>query len=317
MSVANRNERMARAENVLEDPAACTIAADDLEAIFLPGRGMLCASLRHRGDQVLGRVKDLGSLHALGQAAGMPLLHPWANRLAGHRYRAAGREVELDPRSPLLRHDDHGLPIHGVPWPLLTWELTEVRPSALSARLEWTGDERLAVFPFRHRLELAVTLGAEGLTVATVLTAGSDGPVPVSFGFHPYFELPGLPRPEWRLELPAMRKLTLDRWDIPTGGEEPFGGFDGVLGDLGFDDGFVLPEPPCSFSLTGAGRRITVDFLSGYPYAQVFAPRGKEYVALEPMTAPTNALTTGRGLQIVSPGGRFETVFRVRVEPRP
>jgi aldose 1-epimerase len=57
-----------------------------------------------------------------------------------------------------------------------------------------------------------------------------------------------------------------------------------------------------------------VEFLAGYPYAQVFAPSEQEFVAIEPMTAPTNALTTGRGLRVVAPGERFEAAFRVRVE---
>jgi aldose 1-epimerase len=114
-----------------------------------------------------------------------------------------------------------------------------------------------------------------------------------------------------------MRRLALDRRQIPTGKEEPFGGMDAELGALDFDDGFALPEGTLSFSLAGAGRRITVEFLEGYRYAQVFAPKGKEYVALEPMTAPTNALMSGNGLQLVKPGGRFRAAFRVRVEPLP
>jgi galactose mutarotase-like enzyme len=50
------------------------------------------------------------------------------------------------------------------------------------------------------------------------------------------------------------------------------------------------------------------------PYAQIFAPNTQEFVAIEPMTAPTSALTSGRGLRVVTPGGRFEAAFRVRVE---
>ena len=48
-----------------------------------------------------------------------------------------------------------------------------------------------------------------------------------------------------------------------------------------------------SLSIAGGGRRISVEFLAGYRYAQVFAPKGKDFVALEPMTAPTNALVSG------------------------
>ncbi|MFZ0827787.1 MAG: aldose 1-epimerase [Verrucomicrobiia bacterium] len=301
----------------LNDPTACTLVAGELEAVFLPGHGMLGASLRHRGVEILRRIEDLETAAAKGSTAGIPLLHPWANRLAVPRYRAAGHEVTLDTASPLLHLDAHGLPMHGVGWPLLAWEVIEAKPDRVAARFDWARSDLLAVFPFRHRLDMTVTLRPDGLTVETALVAGMDGPVPVSFGFHPYFGIPGLPRAEWRLRLPAMRKLLLDPHGIPTGEEEPFGGINALLAEDDFDDGFAVLGGSPSFSLAGAGRRITVEFLKGYRYAQVYAPLEKDYVALEPMTAPTSALTTGRGLQLVKPGGEFRAAFRVRVDAPP
>lgn len=44
--------------------------------------------------------------------------------------------------------------MHGVRWSMLAWELTEARQDRLAARLEWSFRDLLAVFPFRHRLEL-------------------------------------------------------------------------------------------------------------------------------------------------------------------
>jgi len=300
---------------LLNDPSVRTIVANDLEAVFLPTRGMLGVSLRHRGTEILRRVQDLEASAAKGSTAGIPLLHPWANRLEGLGYRAAGRAVKLDPSSPLLHLDEHKLPMHGVPWSQLVWELTDATGTALAARLEWNRSDLLAVFPFRHRLEMTATLRPDGLTLETTLVAHPDGQVPVSFGFHPYFGLPNLPRAQWRLALPPMRRLVLDRRGVPTGDEEPFGGLDAQLGELDLDDGFVLLEERTSFSVAGAGRRISVELLAGYRYAQIFAPKDKDYVALEPMTAPTNALTRGFGLRLVEPGGQFRAAFRIGVDP--
>jgi aldose 1-epimerase len=274
---------------------------------------MLGASLRHRGEELLRRVEDLEAAAAKGSTAGIPLLHPWANRLAGSRYQAAGREVVLDLGSQLLHLDGNRLPMHGVGWPLLAWEVTEAKTDRIVARLDWNRTDLLAVFPFRHRLEMTVTLGPDSLTVETTLAADTDGPVPVSFGFHPYFGIPGLPRAQWQLTLPAMRRLVPDGRGIPTGEEEQFGALDSRLGETNFDDGFVVLEELPAFSLAGAGRRITVEFLAGYRYAQVFAPKDKDYVAIEPMTAATNALASGRGLKVLEPGGRFRAAFRVTV----
>jgi aldose 1-epimerase len=201
---------------------------------------MLAASLRHKGVQMLRRVGDLQTAAAKGSTAGIALLHPWANRLDGIRYRAAGREVQLDTSSPLLHLDAHGLPMHGVPWSRLAWEPLKSQRDRLSARLEWSGKDLLDIFPFPHRLELTARLCPEALTFETTLIAGADAAVPVSFGFHPYFGVPDLPRAKWQLELPAMRRLLLDERGIPSGAQEPWSRFDAEIGMRSFDDGFAL-----------------------------------------------------------------------------
>lgn len=306
---------MATASGMAQDPAARRLVSGGLEAIFLPGRGMLGASLRHRGVELLGRVEDLDAAAAKGSTAGIPLLYPWANRLAAPRFRAGGHEVVLDPASPLLHLDERGLPIHGVPWARLAWEVTAVAQDTLRARLDWTRDELLSVFPVRHRVEMGVGLRPEVLTVETTVTALGGEAVPVSFGFHPYLSLAGMPRARWRLGLPALRRMVLDGRGIPTGEEAACGPLDEELGDRAWDDGFaLLGTEGAGLAIAGAGRRITLELLAGYRYAQVFAPRDKDFIALEPMTAPTNALVRGSGLASAGVGAPFRASFRIRIE---
>src|SRR5205814_9563960 len=100
----------------------------------------------------------------------------------------------------------------------------------------------------------------------------------------------------------------------PTGDEERFDALDVPLGERSFDDGFALLEERTAFSIAGRGMRISVEPLVGYRYAQVFAPKSKDLVALEPMTAPTNALATGRGLRMVEPATEFRAAFRIGVD---
>ena len=292
--------------------STCRLASGELEAVFWPGAGMLGVSLRHSGVELLRRIDNLEIAEARGSTAGIPLLYPWANRLASLRYQAAGRDVTLDHSSSLLHFDDRGLAIHGVPWGRLAWEVVEAKADSLLAQLSWDRPDLLAVFPFPHRLQFSVILDSHSLTLQiTIVAAGS--PVPVSFGFHPYFGIPQLPRAQWRLQMPAMRRLLLDSDGIPTGAQESFGRFDSLLGGTSFDDGFALLEAQPAFSLAGAGRTITVSFLEGFPYAQVYAPQDKDFIALEPMTAPTNALISGQGLRVLAPGGRFRSAFRIGV----
>ena len=294
--------------------ADCRITSGDLQARFLSARGMLGASLTHRGDELLRRVDDLDAAARQGRTAGIPLLYPWANRIAVPRYQAAGKRVELDPESPLLHKDSQGLVIHGIPWPHLGWELLTHEEDRVVASLNWNRSEWLDVFPFRHRIEMAATLSAQALAIETTILA--DEPMPVSFGFHPYLGIPGLPRAQWRIELPAMHQLVLDERKIPAGAERAFESFEGPLADLDLDAGFALSANCERLALSGNGRRIAVELVENYPFLQIFAPREKEFISIEPMTAPANALVSGSDLRLLDAGSAFHAVFRIAVEAR-
>jgi aldose 1-epimerase len=289
------------------------LTSGDLQATFLPDAGMLGASLRFRAVELLRRVDDLAAARVKGSTAGIPFLYPWANRLSSLQYRAAGRQVSLDSSSPLLHFDDHKLPMHGVPWSLLQWNVISSHEDALTARLDWLTEDLLVIFPFPHHVEMAVRLRPLDLEIQTTVFADSASPVPISFGFHPYFGIPGIPRTEWKLNAPAMRKLALDAQGIPTGAVTPSAPLSTKLGNTGYDDGFALSSNQVIFSVDGNAYSIAIEFKNGFPFAQIFAPKDKDFIAIEPMTAPTNALASGTALRVIAPGEQFTASFRIEV----
>ncbi len=127
-----------------------------LEAEFVPDAGMLCRSLRHRGEELLAQNAGLAAYAARGKTMGIPLLYPWANRLAGFEYGVAGRTVTVPHDPQRIALDGNGLPIHGVIGGRLRWEPTHPRdPGArsLTARLSWSESQLpgpFEAFPFRH-----------------------------------------------------------------------------------------------------------------------------------------------------------------------
>ena len=64
--------------------------------------------------------------------------------------------------------------------------------------------------------------------------------------------------------------------------------------------------------IVDGSRRLGSGDLDGF-WTQVYAPADRDVVALEPMTAPTDALASGRGLTIAAAGERFRVSFRIRV----
>ena len=124
----------------MSDSRLATIALRDedaaLEATFVPGAGMLCCSLRHRGQELLAQNAGVAAYAERGKTMGIPLLYPWANRLAGFDYSVAGRQVQVPHDPDRIALDDNGLPIHGVIGGRLPWEIVAAarRRGALAAR---------------------------------------------------------------------------------------------------------------------------------------------------------------------------------------
>ena len=161
---------------------------------------MFCRSLRHAGEELLGGVAGYPDYP---WTSGIALLHPWANRLGEFRYDG----VTLDPDSPDLYVLD-GLPLHGLRSAVTGWEVVESSDTRLVAGRELD----LREFPFPHRVEVAAELSERALTLTTTVTA-HDRPVPIAFGYHPYFKL----EREWEIELPVAERIAVDERQIPTG----------------------------------------------------------------------------------------------------
>ncbi len=265
-----------------------------LTAAFAPGAGMIGTSLADDGVELLGQRRGLDAYVTDGKTMGIPLLYPWANRLSATTYDVDGTAVSLTVGTGGVRADEHGSPIHGVMAAYPGWTVTGQSENSLAAQVDYGADPRLlASFPFPHVLSQHVTLADRALIIETTVTPTTPTPVPLCFGYHPYLTIPGVPREEWTLTTPDMRRLSVDGQGIPTGATKRWTGTSAALGDATYDDGFDEVPAGAVFVLAGGGRRIEVVFEKGYPAAQLFAPPGEALVAIEPMAAPTDALVRG------------------------
>ena len=291
------------------EPAA-TLRAGDLSATFLPGLGMTGVSLRAGPREHLALPGGLDALRA-GATLGLPLLAPWANRLGAWHYRVADVSVDLDGLP--LRTDGQGLPIHGLLVGRPAWHVDRLAARGEVARLAASTTVDLPAFPFPHRLAVTAALRPSGLTVTTALTPTGRRRVPVAFGWHPYLRLPGSPRGRWHLTLPTRDHLALDPRGIPTGVEAPARAESAPIARRTLDDLYRLPARRRALSLTAEdGTSVTLQPGRGYAYAQVWVPPGRPFAALEPMTAPTNALITG-ATPLVAPGDTHTAEFTLAV----
>jgi aldose 1-epimerase len=281
----------------------------DLRAVFVPGIGMTGVSLRLRGKEYLALPGGLDALRA-GHTGGLPLLAPWANRLAGMRYKIGSRSVDLTGLG--VHTDANGLPIHGLLVGRPGWEVRELRHKRGTASVLATLDVDEPAFPFPHRIEVDARVHEDRLVVETTVVPTGKRAVPIAFGWHPYFRLPGSARHTWNLRLPRRDHLLLDAHGIPTGERVAEVAQVAPIARRTFDDLYALGSRRVLGLDAPDGTALEVRTEAAYSYAQVWVPPGKSFAALEPMTAPTDALRRG-AVEMVGPGDSHRARFTIVV----
>jgi aldose 1-epimerase len=193
------------------------------------------------------------------------------------------------------------------------WQVARLNQRSLVARFDFGArPDLLASFPFPHTLAVAVTVEAATLTMSTTLAPTTDRAVPVAFGYHPYLRLPGVRRHDVSLRLPSRRHLELDERMVPSGVARVEDAEDEPIGARTFDDHYELGDDR-RLAVRGGGRRVSLLLGDGYRFAQVFAPPAADFVCLEPLTAPINALVDG-GYRLVRPGASLTAEFALIVD---
>ena len=298
--------------------------AHHTEVTIVPSIGNNAYSMTVNGKAVLwSPYQQLAQFKEKPALLGVPLLAPWANRLDQGAFFANGKKFVLNPELGNLRYDQNHLPIHGLVSFTDRWTVLGVRADPNSAqatsRLEfWKYPDWMAQFPFAHSLEITHKLADGILEVHLSITNLSDQPMPVSVGFHPYYQITDAPRDQWRVHLAARSHYTLSDKLIPTGETKPIDLPDPVpLAGRQLDDVYGDLVAGAEFSVQGKSQKISIRYGPKYRVAVVYAPPGKEFICFEPMSGITNAFNLAhagvyKDLQTIAPGGQWEESFWIR-----
>jgi aldose 1-epimerase len=294
----------------------CLRSQDAFEATFAPQVGMACCSLRHEGAELLGERFGLAAYADCGITMGMSLMHPWADRLSSWSYTASGATVRL-PVSPLLHTDRWGLPVNGVLSSGDAWVLEDSGAAGewawLDAMLPFDNPRQLELFPFRHRLHLRAEMTGRSLCIFVELEATGSVPVPVCFGYRVYLRREQ-PRGDATIVLPARRRVVTDERLLPTGVTEPHEMSASTLGVDELHEVFVLGADR-SLTVASDARRVTVESLTGFPFAQVHTAAREPHMMLEALTAAPDALSRNT-FPVATPGRPYRAALRISTDDR-
>lgn len=292
-----------------------------------PSRGNVTFEMRVKGHDVLhfpvASIEDPRAGHF-----GIPFLGPWANRLDEPAFYANGRRYAFDMELGNVRGS---IPIHGF-LGASEWQVVEVRADAdaawVTSRLEFFRSPLwMKQFPFAHTIEITHRLQEGALEVRTRIQNLSLEPMPVSIGFHPYFQLTDSPRDDWTIAVGARTQWLLAENKIPTGETQAIERLfpdpqavalkdyrlDHVVGNLVRD-----AEGRAIMSVKGRSQRLDVSVGANYRAVVIYAPApDRSFICFEPMAAITNAMNAAhkglyKELQSIPGGGIWEESFWIR-----
>jgi aldose 1-epimerase len=279
--------------------------------------GALAAVLRSLrvGDVDLTEPTPADALPSHGNGI---VMAPWPNRVRGAVWQLDGAAQRLDVTDPDLGNAIHGLlrntayrereladdavtlgatiyPQHGWPFLLDTWVRYEL-----------------------HEDGLTVTHGVENLGKARA---------PWAVGAHQYFRVGETSVEQLTLTITGDRWVELDAKLNPVAEHPVDGGpYDlrggRLIGDLDLNTNFAGVTTGAEGSArleTPEGANLTVWQDEPFGWLVAFTPRDFPgaggpglAIALEPMTAPADALNTGEGVRWLEPGERWQGSWGVR-----
>ena len=307
------------------DVVRLTDAARDTEVLIVPSIGNNAYQMKVRGKNILwSPYRSLKELKEKPVQVGNPLLAPWANRIDSEEYWANGRKYLLNPHLQNYRYDANHKPIHGLLVYAGEWKVVRLNANAESAsatsRLEfWRRPDWMAQFPFAHTITMTYRLKDGALEVETEIENLSSEAMPLSLGYHTYYQLSDSARDDWRVHVAAKNRLLASSALIPTGEKRPVEFADSLrLRDYRLDDAFSDlirdSDGRAEFRVQGKSEKIRIRLGRKFDIAIVYAPPGQEFICFEPMVGTTDAFNLAHegifpGLQSVPPGGKWRESY--------
>lgn len=312
-------------------------AKHETRVSIIPSVGNIAFEMKVKGQNVLrwpfASVEEFKAKPAM---QGLPFMGPWANRLDELAFYANGRRYAFDMELGNVRGP---IPIHGFLTTTNQWKVVEVKADGSAARatsrLEFFRNPAwMKQFPFAHAIDMTYMLHDGTLQVTTRIENLSVEPMPISIGFHPYFQLTDSVRDEWTISVGATTQWLLAPNKIPTGERQPIEALfpnpsavplkdfdiDHVFGDLVRDG-----SGKAVMSVKGKKQQLDVVVGPNYRAIVVYAPKpgaggstqNRNFVCFEPMAGITNAMNLAQKgfyseLQSVAPGGIWTESFWVR-----
>jgi galactose mutarotase-like enzyme len=259
----------------------------------VPERGGIITRWQIRDRDILYLDRERFADRSLSVRGGIPILFPICGNLPDNLYTYKDRQYNLK---------QHGF-ARDLPWQV-TEEFT-VNFAGITLVLK-SNDYTRSVYPFDFQLAFTYQLQGNSLKIQQRFTNHSQEKMPFSSGLHPYFLV--WDKSKLDFDIPASQYQDQRSKEI-----YPFSGkFD--LDSEEIDAAFIdVSTNTTSIVDRALQSQLKITYSDFYSILVFWTLKGKDYVCLEPWSAPRNALNTGDYLTYLEPGSTYEAWVEMSV----
>ena len=306
-------------------PTSVTITSGDCRATIAT-RGAGPSSLTLGGQDLLEGYEVTGSSAEAPFFANL-VLAPWPNRTDQAAFEFDGERHQLELTEPSKNTALHGLVADRM-WTVASGGEGTDTPDTVELELSVAEEPG---WPWPFHLSVVYRVTDSGLQASFAMRNDVDAPMPAACGFHLYPSALGAATDDCTLMIPDHRVLPLDARGIPAGPEQEdtdvLPDRDNPLAGTLLDHclHLVPTEQDPQFVLRGPdGAGVALTTCLELSWVQIFTPdasagmpypgrAGGRAVAVEPMTAPPDALNSGTDLSVLVPGESLRCSWRIDV----
>lgn len=201
------------------------------------------------------------------------------------------------------------------------WEHGEMKQHGFARNLAWSVDARsrtpsqatltlassaetLRSYPWKFAASLTYAVSRAELALTFAVANEDSTPLPFAFGLHPYFVV----HDKARAKIPTKATRAYDNVAKTI---VPFGGFEFTSAEV---DLHLVDHGSTAAMLDLGDATIAMECSAEFKRWIVWTLPGKDFICLEPWSAPGNALNTGEGVITVPPGGRHTMRIKFSVK---
>ena len=253
---------------------------------IVPERGGIATQWTIQGQPILYFDQERFQDPSLSIRGGIPILFPICGNLPNNQYTIDGQDYHLK---------QHGF-ARDLPWTVIQQQTQTC--ASLDLKLSHS-DATLAVFSFAFELVISYQLSGNKLRLHQRIANVGNRRMPFSLGLHPYFFCRN--KGAINLQIPANAYLNQMTGETHA--------YNGALNlnqpelDLAFTQ---IQQPKMGFTDSARNLHLDITFSDLYQTLVFWTVQGKDYICLEPWSAPRNALNTGEHLAWVEPFSSME-----------